>query len=175
MKYVLPLVFIVMLYVVIKRAYETTPPPTVDTKALVAKAKALQAAFDSGEVESLIASVHPAIFNIVSREEFERVARQSAESIADEVTTISQVWGEPSAIYSSGQDEVCFLPRESVLEMSGRRVNSKGFWIAARKKGTNEWLFLDGTGLRRNPELLWKLFPNLPKDIEVPPNKVELV
>lgn len=175
MKYVLPLVFIVLFYLVIKRAYDIAPPPTEDRKALVEKAKTLQAAFDRGDVETIIASTHPAIFNIVSREEFKKVLRQSVDSLVGKVTTISQTWGEPSAIYLSGPDEVCFLPRESVMEMNGKRANSKGFLIAARKKGTVGWLFLDGAGLRKNPELLWKLFPDLPKEIDLPPNKAGLV
>jgi hypothetical protein len=175
MKYVLPLVFIALFYVVIKRAYEIAPLPAADRKALMAKAEALQAAFERSDVEAIIASTHPAIFNMVSREEFEKTARQLVASLAGKATTISRTWGEPSAIYSSGPDEVCFLPSESVLEMNGKRANSKGFLIAARKKGTSDWLFLDGASLRKSPELLRKLFPDLPKDIELPPNQAELV
>jgi hypothetical protein len=175
MKVVLPLVFIVLFYVVIKRAYDLAPFPTEDRKAFLEKAESLQAAFDRGDAEAIIASTHPAIFNTVGREEFEKVARQSVASLGGKVTTISRTWGEPSAVYSSGPDEVCFLPRESVLEMEGKRASSKGFLIAARKKGAGEWLFLDGSGLRNNPELLWKLFPGLPKDVKLPPNKAELM
>ena len=72
-------------------------------------------------------------------------------------------------------EEVTFVPKTHVVQMAGQRVSAIGFFIAARKKGTNEWLFLDGNGLRKNPALLWQLFPELPKDVVTPPNRMEVL
>ncbi|MEZ0274490.1 MAG: hypothetical protein ACAH88_06260 [Roseimicrobium sp.] len=177
MKVLLSIVAVVGIYLVFTRAY--APAPTLlsdgEKKVLVENATALLAAFEKGDAEAIIAGTHPAIFNLVSREEFERTARQSTAALSQTVTTVSRTWGEPRGIYASGSDEVCFVPSESILVMAGKRAHSKGFLIAARKKGTKAWLFLDGAGLRKNPEVLWKFFPGFPKDVVLPSNKVELI
>lgn len=147
-----------------------------EKKAVSDKAEALQVAFDKGDADAIIAGTHPSIVKLMgSQEQFETFTRQSVKALSGKMTVISRTWGEPTPVYASGSEEVFFLPRISVIEMAGKRANSTGFFIVARTKGTTNWLFLDGSGLRKNPELLWRLFPGLPKDIVLPPNKVELI
>jgi hypothetical protein len=148
-----------------------------EKKAVVEKADAIQNAFDSGDSDTVIASTHPSLIKLYgSREEFEARTRESMKTLlASKVTPVSRVWGEPTAVYSSGTDEVCFLPKVAVVQMGDKRTRSTAYFVAARTKGTSEWRFLDGTGLRKNPQLLWILFPDLPKDVVLPPSKAELI
>lgn len=148
-----------------------------EKKVVSEKAEALQSAFDKGDAEAVIAGTHPVLIKAFgSREQFELRTRESIKALlAKKVTIVSRVWGEPTPVYLSGTDEVCFVPRDAVVQMGDKRARSTGYFVAARTRGTAEWLFLDGTGLRESPELLWRLFPELPKDIVLPPNKVELI
>jgi hypothetical protein len=84
-------------------------------------------------------------------------------------------WRVPSPVYDIGAEEVTFVQKAHVVQMAGRRVSAIGFFIAVRKKGTGEWLFLDGNALRKKPALLWQLFPELPEDVVTPPNKMEVL
>jgi hypothetical protein len=37
------------------------------------------------------------------------------------------------------------------------------------------WRYLEGAGMRRNPNQLWVLLPDLPKDVELPENTIAAV
>ena len=75
-------------------------------------------------------------------------------------------------MYPAGEEEVCFVPRTSVVEIGGKRATSMTFMIAVRKPG-GEWKFLDGAGLRKHPDLLYRLLPDLERGIELPHNMIE--
>jgi len=47
--------------------------------------------------------------------------------------------------------------------------------IVIRRLGSKEWKYLDGAGLRKNPNYLSVLLPKLEQGIELPPNNVELL
>ena len=146
-----------------------------DNTALLEHAKKVQAAFDKGDADAIIRHTHPAILNFFpSQEKFEEVTREAVKSLSSRVKTEEGEWGSPTAVYTSGEDEVCFIPRSGVMVMDGQRVSFKGFLIAGRPKAGGEWKFLDGASLRTNPKLLWRMFRDLPKDITLPENSVKL-
>jgi hypothetical protein len=91
------------------------------------------------------------------------------------VKVLSSETGAPTQTYPAGDEEMCFVPRISVMEVQGKKAKSTGFIIAVRRKGSSLWKYLDGTPLRQNPEILRYLFPKLTSDPALPPNKVELV
>jgi hypothetical protein len=83
--------------------------------------------------------------------------------------------GRPTELYPAGDEELCFVPRVSIIESRGQRIRSTTFMIAIRPVGGGEWRYLDGSGLRRSPELLYRFFPALQRDLRLPPNAIELL
>jgi hypothetical protein len=67
------------------------------------------------------------------------------------------------------------VPKRNITEVDGRTVRSQGFYVAVRKKSGKEWKLIEGAGFRKNPELLWKLLPDLPRGVEIPVVKHEVV
>jgi len=147
-----------------------------DRTALLEKSKATQHAFDTGDADAIIQSTHPAILKFfASREQFEATTRKAVESLKGQVVVEKSDWGDPTPVYESGNDEVCFVPKTSIMRVGPTRARAEGFLIAAREKGTNEWFFLDCDGLRKDSSLLRKLFPDLPKEVPLPPNTIEVL
>jgi hypothetical protein len=128
-----------------------------------------------GRVEPILDKTHPALFELVGgREAFVAVTRQSIEEVlAAGVIFVSSENGPPTETYLAGKEELCFVPRTSIMEIQGQRVRSVTFMIAVRPKEGGEWKYLDGSGLRRTPELLKMLFPDLDPSTPLPPNTLE--
>ena len=147
-----------------------------DHALLLLKAQALQHAIDSGDADAIIRSTHPAIAKLFdSREQFEAITRKMAKTVGSQLTFEELDWGVPTPLYLSGTDEVCFLPKTTLMRVGDKRARTVGFQIAARQKGSQNWLFLDSNNLSKDPSLLWQMFPGLPKDVVTPPTSVELL
>ena len=173
--HLLALVFAVALPAVL-RGGELIELAEADRKALMERAEATQRAFDNGDADAIIQSTHPAILKFfASREQFEVTTRKAVESLKGQVVVEKTELGNPTPLYVSGNDEVCFVPKTSIMRIGQTRGRAEGFLIAARQKETNEWLFLDCAGLRKDSSLLWKLFPDLPKEVPMPPNTIEVL
>jgi hypothetical protein len=155
---------------------EPTKLSVADRAALMKTAQSVQRAFDAGDADAIIRHTHPVILKFFgSREQFENTTRQAVKSMAGQITVEKTEWGEPSAVYVSGTDEVCFVPKTSIMRVTDKRARSVGFLIAARAKGDSEWQFLDGAPLRKDTSVLWQLFPMFPKDVPIPANTIELL
>jgi hypothetical protein len=134
-------------------------------------------AFEKGNPEPLIANVHESIYTLVGgREAFGKISRDALQQLLKlNIKFLSSDVGMPTETYPAGDEEVCFVPRMSVLELQGKRAKTTTFMIAIRRVGTTTWKYLDGAGLRKNPELLPMLLPKLSKDAKLPPNTVEML
>ena len=147
-----------------------------DTKSLLERAELLQQAFAKGDAEFIIRYTHPVILQFFpSPEKFAETTREAIKSLADQATFEEVKWGTPTPVYISGDQEITFLPRTSVMRVGDRRARSVSFMIAGRKRDTTEWYFLDSATLRKKPEFLWQLFPDLPRDIKTPTNTIEVL
>jgi hypothetical protein len=62
--------------------------------------------------------------------------------------------GQPSKLYSAGEEELCVVPRVSIMSIGGKRVRSSTFVLAIRRVGSTTWWFLDGTGVANHPEMV---------------------
>lgn len=91
------------------------------------------------------------------------------------ITSYESKISAPAHSYACGQVILCFVPRISEIKMAGKKMRSIGFLIALRRVDQKEWLFLDGTGLRRNPGMLKLLLPDLPEDTPIPENRSEVI
>lgn len=91
------------------------------------------------------------------------------------VKLLSSNVGSPTHTYAAGEEEVCFVPKMTVMELQGKQVKTVSFMIAIRPARGGAWQYLDGTGVRKNPEMLYQLLPKLEQGITLPENTVELL
>lgn len=146
-----------------------------EVKALVAKIDEMMVMFEKGDPEGLIAQTHPSVYKITgTKAQFESAARKGIADLAKyNVKFVSSKYGAPSRTYKAGNEEVCFVPRVSIMQINGQKAKSTGFMVAIRAVGGTEWKFLDGSGLANNPGMLYTLLPKLERNITLPPHSVE--
>ena len=97
--------------------------------------------------------------------------QQHAAGIVIENTSI----GRPTTPLSAGRYVLTFIPKVTEMRMPGKRGRSIGFFVAARDSQGSDWKFMDGAGLRKNPSILRLLFPELPENLALPENRLELL
>lgn len=173
MRHHIAVLFLAVLPLIVKAASLSPDEAT----ALIATTERIKVAFDERDIATIMAMTHPSIYKLTNgKDGFEAITRQAFVQIESAgVRFLDSKLGTPSEIYSCGEEQVCFIPRTSTLEVDGKKVRSIGFLIAIRSVKGGDWLFLDGSGLRKNPELLKKLLPDLPADTPLPENRVELI
>ena len=137
----------------------------------------LVALIQQGDAEALLERTHPAVYKLAgSREAFEDATRVTTGQIrSSHIRTLDLVIGEPSPLYTAGDEEVCFVPRIALMEIQGRKLRSSTFMIAVRPLAGGDWQFLDGAGLRRRSQYIYRLLPKLPPGIPIPANQVQVV
>lgn len=142
---------------------------------LKAEITEMYGAFARGDAKLLLAKTHESVYKLAGgKDAFEKMTQQAVEQLLNSgVKFISTELGAPTQTYLAGDEEVCFVPRISIMETQGKRTKSTGFMIAIRKRGESEWKYLDGSGLRRGSNLLYMLLPELERGIVLPPNTVE--
>ena len=134
----------------------------------------LMLAFERGETQAFVEQTHDSLLALAGgRDAYAMVTQQAVNQLLQGgVKFVQSDVGTPTETYSAGEEEVCFVPRTSILEVAGKRARSITFLIAVRKPG-GEWKFLDGAGLRKHPNLLYRLLPDLERGIELPLNMIE--
>jgi hypothetical protein len=149
-----------------------------DVAKVKADIDAMYQAIEKGDATLLLANTHESAYALAGgdRETFEKVSREAMQQLLQAgVKFLSAELGVPTSTYPAGEEEVCFIPRISVAELQGKKVKLTGFMIAIRPVGGTAWKYLDGSPLRKNPELLQLLLPELTTDVELPPNTAELM
>lgn len=84
--------------------------------------------------------------------------------------TISEVKTEPPQYsYIVKDNEICFVPKQTKVIIKGRaEYTETNFMLAVRPISSQKWKYVDGSGLIKHPEMLYTLFPDFPRDIQVP-------
>lgn len=146
-----------------------------DIDTLHSDIQTMTEAFERGDAEPMIQRTHPSLKAMVGGDEaFAAMTRNAVVQLgAMGLTFVSQEIGAPTRVYPAGKEEVCFVPRISVMALQGRQVKSIGYMVAIRPKGGGTWTYLDGAGLRTRPELLYRLLPDLERDVPLPTNTLE--
>lgn len=146
-----------------------------EVKEIKEEIQLMYSEFEKGNIEILIEKTHESIYPLAGgKENFEKITKAAVDQLMQVgVKFIESELGTPTEIYPAGKYEVCFIPRISVMEVQGQKAKSIGFMIAARTKGESVWKYLDGSGIRQNPQLLSMLFPDLDPNIELPTNTIE--
>ncbi|ALA88101.1 hypothetical protein YH67_18210 [Stenotrophomonas maltophilia] len=153
-------------------AGELTPS---ESAALRQDVQVMLAAFARGDAELIIARTHPSLKRLAGGDEvYARSTRDTVKALHEAgVTIISDEAGVPTRTYAAGDEEVCFVPRYSLLRVRESPIRSTSFMVAVRRVGAAQWSYLDGAGLLDNPELLWQLLPALEPGVTLPKGGVE--
>ncbi|MEN3979035.1 VCBS domain-containing protein [Acinetobacter sp. CWB-B33] len=76
----------------------------------------------------------------------------------------------PQNSYIFGKKEFCVIPKQLTILMNGKAMTGeKSFMLAVRSLESQEWKYIDGTGFKKNPDLLYTLFPEIPHDKHIIP------
>ncbi|WP_444995849.1 hypothetical protein [Aliikangiella sp. IMCC44359] len=132
-------------------------------------------AFESGDISLFLKNTHSSIYKLVGgKANYENMTTSAIASLMEQgIVFHGATLGKPKKLYLAGEEEVCFVPRASIMEIQGQKMKSIGFMIAIKKKDSNHWKYLDGSGLRKDQGLLWKLLPELSREVELPANYIE--
>lgn len=146
-----------------------------DAESLRADVSRLVAATARGDAELVIAKTHPSVHKLVGGADAFAMLTRNAFSYLQQsgVKILSSEIGTPTQTYLAEDEEVTFVPRISIMEMRGKKSKSTTFMVAIRRVGAREWLYLDGAGLRNNPDVLYRFLPKLERGILFPLNVSE--
>lgn len=141
-----------------------------DKKTLITRATTMVEGFKKGEVDTIIGMTHPAIHELAGgKEPFEAMAKDAMKSIAETGLKVEETkLGEPSRTWEAGKETVCFVPVTIVFSMQGKKIRSTSYYVGVKGGASQEWLFLDGSGFGKSPELLKQVLPGLPDDVVLP-------
>jgi len=130
-------------------------------------------AFNNGNADFLVKNTHESNFrdpkNGMDSESFKENVKKGLQSTLNLGMQLESVKATiPTTFYSDGKEEICFVPMTYVLRLNKKRFNVQTFSLAAGSETTG-WKFISGAGLAQNPEKLYRLFPDLQKNIVLPP------
>lgn len=144
-----------------------------EEKALAAQAGDYLSAASKGDAEKFLRMTHPALHGLFGgKEPFEEATRAALKALAGKQSVTGVAVGRPTAPLVVGKEELCFVPMEVSTKVGNLSTRTNSYYIAVRELGGSGWRFIDAAGLRKRPEVLWQLFPGLPKDVVLPRNEV---
>ncbi|MEN5261678.1 MAG: hypothetical protein AB1514_01100 [Pseudomonadota bacterium] len=146
-----------------------------DAKALRDDVRALMTAYARGDADFLIERTHPSLKRLAGGDEaFQAITHDALKKQhSGGVVVISEDVGVPTRTYAAGEEEVCFVPRQSLVRVRETPMRSTTFMVAVRRVGGSGWTYLDGTGLQDNPRLLRQLLPALEPGVILPKREIE--
>lgn len=146
-----------------------------ESAALRQDAQAMMAAFARGDTDLIIARTHPSLKQLAGgNEAYAQMARDTVKALRRAgVSVISDEAGVPGRTYAAGDEEVCFVPRRSLLRVREAPMRSTSFLVAVRRTGTTQWRYLDGAAMLDNPALLGQLLPALEPGVPLPSGGME--
>lgn len=108
-----------------------------DIDTLHSDIQTMTEAFERGDAEPMIQRTHPSLKAMVGGDEaFAEMTRNAVVQLgAMGLTFVSQEIGAPTRVYPAGKEEVCFVPRISVMALQDRQMKSIGYMVAIRPKG----------------------------------------
>lgn len=114
---------------------------------------------------------HPSLINYVGGiENYQKLLQHTQSFLATSNLEIQQVESAPPLYsYIVDQEEICFVPKTITMKVAGKTVKgAPSFMVAIRPQHSHHWTYLDGSGLQKNPKMLFILFPHFPKNVKVP-------
>jgi hypothetical protein len=144
---------------------------------LVELVKNIGIAYERRDADKIVEmTIEPIVAAAGGSEAMKIKTRQALEQLHSAGIVIeSTSIGRPTAPLSVGRYILSFVPKVTEMRMPGKRGRSISFLVAAREVQSAEWRFMDGAGLRKNPLVLRLLFPELPENLALPENRLELL
>ena len=141
-----------------------------ESTALKAAASKIFTAMKEKDWKTVVDTTHPGIAKMAGGKEKLAEVTKQAFSMFDSVGLRfeKEKLGKPGRLFEIKAGQLCFLPKEVVIAMKGRRVWSQNFLVCIRERPGATWLFIDGTGVSKQPDRLWQIFPDLPKSAQLP-------
>lgn len=138
-------------------------------------AKEILEAVPKSNVKAVMDRMYPGLFIAfeTSRNEFSEILKKSM-SVYNECENYEFKIGNPGKLHKAGASIICLVPVEINAKLSGgQKIKTTGAMFAVNDYITKRWTFFDSNGVSEYPELLWKMFPLLSKDFEIPKTVVE--
>ena len=144
-----------------------------DKKTLLKDAGITMEDFNKSGSKTVLSHTPDELFTVFSKESIEQQARAVMSNNISMKFLITE-FHDPTNTFQTGKELVCFLPRTSMVQVNKRQFRSVAYWVAVRKNGNPEWKFIDGSGFQDDPQILWRVFPGLPGNLQLPEYKQEL-
>ncbi len=105
-----------------------------DAKALREDVRAMMAAYARGDADFLIERTHPSLKRLAGGDDaFQAITRDALKKQHSAgVVVISEDVGVPTRTYAAGEEEVCFVPRQSLIRVRETPMRSTTFMVAVR-------------------------------------------
>jgi hypothetical protein len=89
----------------------------------------------------------------------------AAQAKEEQIIIVSWTPRKPYKFVTGTSHTYAIIPYESLITIAGKKMKQTSFQFAI-KVSDSKWEFVNGDNL--NPEMLAELFPDFPKDIELP-------
>jgi hypothetical protein len=132
---------------------------------------AISTALNIGDLQYIESKTDSSLIDYVGgKEAYYGVLALAANAFKKGNIVVSKVETQPPQdSYLVGNNEICFIPKQLTILINGKpQLGEKSFMLAVRPLASNEWKYLDGAGLKKNPDMLYTLFPDFSHDIKVP-------
>ena len=148
-------------------------------EALALNVEYFMEAYNKGNADLLVESTHSSNFTHsnmgMDNDAFKKKVKQGIQRIMKLGIKLDSLKASiPSKFYSDGVEEICFIPTTYILNLNDKKFDVQTFTLAAGSEKSG-WKFIDGAGLSKNPDRIYKLFPNLEKNITLPPHKLTFI
>lgn len=131
----------------------------------------LSKAFNYDDLDYIEKKTDPSLVNLVGGEaNYRKLIEASLKLVKQQNIVISNIVTQaPNQSYVSEQNEICFVPKQTTILINGKdqRLESS-FMLAVRPLSSKEWKYIDGSGLKKKPEMFYSLFPNFSRQIKLP-------
>lgn len=128
-------------------------------------------AFNDGNYQYIADKSDSSIIELTGgKANYDAILLQAVTAFKNENIKVDKVDTQPPKESHIIQNkEFCVIPKHTSISINGKTVaGDMSFMLAVRPLDSNEWKYIDGAGLKKNPDMLQILFP------EIPPNKIIL-
>ena len=149
--------------------HATTEQLKEDIKRVHADAKANVEAFYKGDAETVISLTHPVAIKMMGGKAPAKAAIEQVQAATVKrlnMKIVSFTFPAPPTFIRGEENEFCFVPTLSKISSNGEMVESLNFVIGARRTGTKDWKYTEGS--RLNAGNINSLFPDFPSGVEFP-------
>ena len=129
----------------------------------------MSTAFNSGNLQYIANKTDSSLIDYIEgKDAYKSLLELTVYSFINNNIVVSKVETRPPQDnFIIGNNEICFIPKQLTIMINGKQQpGSESFMLAVRPLESKDWKYLDGSGLQKNPAMLYILFPDFPSDIK---------